>query len=400
MGAVSGCLLRWSGLCPSAAEVEKNRSRPAAADFLRVMATLLVGWFHIWQQSWVSPGRWEFLPRTGAVWVDVLVLLSAFCIFLPAANRLAEGKPLQGSPAGFYRRRAVRILPAYYASLLAALAIALAKGGWSKQLGVDLLLHLSLTQMATAQTYLHTQLNGVTWTLTVLALFYLVYPLLLQGMARCPVLTLAGLLAVQLGYSLWLLPRYATPWGEWYYAFCFNQFPAFCGVLAVGLAAAQAFAWLSRCKGLQTPVARLCFLGLGLAVLWGLLRLLRGMNSPRLQYNQLLYRMPLALLAAAVLVCLALGPQPPLGQIWGAAAKFSYSFYLWHQLLAVWLKYDLRLPPWVGNIPPNQQGDAVWAARYNALAWAAAILAAVAGTLLVERPFARWMTPKKTGKTG
>ena len=30
--------------------------RLAAADALRVAAVFLVGWFHIWQQSWLDPG--------------------------------------------------------------------------------------------------------------------------------------------------------------------------------------------------------------------------------------------------------------------------------------------------------------------------------------------------------
>ena len=67
-------------------------TRPAAADFVRVLAVFSVGWFHIWQQSWVGAGALEFWPRSGAVWVDVMILLSAFCLFLPAANDMAQGR--------------------------------------------------------------------------------------------------------------------------------------------------------------------------------------------------------------------------------------------------------------------------------------------------------------------
>ena len=140
------------------------------------------------------------------------------------------------------RRRAARLLPAYYASLLFSLVLALYRAGWSRTLGIDLAAHLTLTQQLFPQSYLATRLNGVTWTLTVFALFYLVFPLLAPLCVRRPLPTLGALCAVQLGYTLWALPQY----GSDAYSSLFNQFPAFCGVLAVGLAAALVFARLAR----------------------------------------------------------------------------------------------------------------------------------------------------------
>ena len=67
-----------------------DADRPAAADLLRVLAAWAVGAFHIWQQSWYSgaaPAHWL---RAGSVGVDWLVLLSAFCLFLPWANAAAS----------------------------------------------------------------------------------------------------------------------------------------------------------------------------------------------------------------------------------------------------------------------------------------------------------------------
>ena len=208
-----------------------DADRPAAADLLRVLAAWAVGAFHIWQQSWYSgaaPAHWL---RAGSVGVDWLVLLSAFCLFLPWANAAAQGRPLPLTrPAAFYRRRAARLLPAYYASLLFSLVLALYRAGWSRTLGIDLAAHLTLTQQLFPQSYLATRLNGVTWTLTVFALFYLVFPLLAPLCVRRPLPTLGALCAVQLGYTLWALPQY----GSDAYSSLFNQFPAFCGVLAVG----------------------------------------------------------------------------------------------------------------------------------------------------------------------
>lgn len=142
--------------------------RPASADFLRVLAAWAVGAFHIWQQSWYSRPAAEHWLRAGSVGVDFLVMLSAFCLFLPWANAAAQGRPLpQTRPAEFYRRRAARLLPAYYASLLFSLVLAVHRSGWSRALAVDLFTHLTLTQQLFPVCYIGTQLNAVSWTLTV-----------------------------------------------------------------------------------------------------------------------------------------------------------------------------------------------------------------------------------------
>ena len=65
-----------------------DADRPAAADLLRVVAAWAVATFHIWQQSWFSLGS-DHWQRAGSIGVDLLVMLSAFCLFLrcPAAAR-------------------------------------------------------------------------------------------------------------------------------------------------------------------------------------------------------------------------------------------------------------------------------------------------------------------------
>ena len=83
-----------------------DTDRPAAADFVRVLATWAVGAFHIWQQSWyggAAPAHWL---RAGSVGVDLLVMLSAFCLFLPWANAAVRNHPLPRiRPAEFFGSR-------------------------------------------------------------------------------------------------------------------------------------------------------------------------------------------------------------------------------------------------------------------------------------------------------
>lgn len=372
-----------------------DADRPAAADLLRVLAAWAVGAFHIWQQSWYSgaaPAHWL---RAGSIGVDLLVMLSAFCLFLPWANARQRGEPLPNCrPADFYRRRAARLLPAYYANLLASFLIALKRHGWSRALGLDLAAHLTLTQQLFPRSYIGTLLNGVTWTLTVFALFYLVFPLLAPLCAKHPLPTLGALCLVQAGYSQWALHQYGT--GE--YALLFNQFLAFCGVLAVGMAAALVFARLARGGWAQRLLPRAGCTVLGaLALVWLNAQLRTQAYAAEFQRYQLVNRMPLALAAAAMLVGFGLGLTPPrpvrCALAWLSA--LTYSFYLWHQMLAVFLKYDLHLPAWSGDTPPNQQGDTVWMQQAHALYWTAAIAVTLAAYYGVEKPIAKRLHGKK-----
>ena len=57
----------------------------------RVLMTLLVANFHIWQQSWLpqtvtllgSRISFDYITRTGYIFVDGLILLSGFLLFFP-----------------------------------------------------------------------------------------------------------------------------------------------------------------------------------------------------------------------------------------------------------------------------------------------------------------------------
>ena len=373
-----------------------DADRPAAADLLRVLAAWAVGAFHIWQQSWYSgaaPAHWM---RAGSVGVDWLVLLSAFCLFLPWANAAAQGRAPAADPPG-------GVLPpprcAAAARLLCQPAVQPCAGpaprhGWSRTLGIDLAAHLTLTQQLFPQSYLATRLNGVTWTLTVFALFYLVFPLLAPLCVKHPLPTLGALCAVQMGYTLWALPQY----GSDAYSSLFNQFPAFCGVLAVGLAAALVFARLARGGWTQRLLPRAGCTVLGaLALVWLNAQLRTQAYAAEFQRYQLVNRMPLALAAAAMLVCFGLGltlPRP-VRRVLSWLAALSYSFYLWHQMLAVFLKYDLHLPAWSGDTPPNQLGDTVWMRQAHALYWTAAIAVTLAAYYGVEKPIAKRLHGKK-----
>ena len=107
-------------------ETGKRTGRIPELDGLRVLMIFMVGWFHIWQQSWLEPsfeigGAWfslDHIVRSGYVWVDATILLSAFLMLLPMARRWAACEDSAFSARDFYLRKARRILPGYWFIIL------------------------------------------------------------------------------------------------------------------------------------------------------------------------------------------------------------------------------------------------------------------------------------------
>ena len=218
----------------------KNREMPDCAhvdvaDGFRAASALLVLWFHFWQQNWLRPEialpflapvglasiNLEWLPRSGYLFVDALLMLSGFCLFLPVARAVAEGRPDAGriDARDFYRRRVARILPSYL-FCLAVILIFCVLPDWpyaaAKDFWTDLLAHLTFTHSFFPASYLGTQLNGALWTLSIEAQFYLLFPLLARWFARAPLrawavmngISLASVAALALlrpDLGMWLL---------------------------------------------------------------------------------------------------------------------------------------------------------------------------------------------------
>ena len=95
-------------------------------DGVRAIAILIVVWFHFWQQSWLMPIIGDFnidwIPRNGALLVDMMILLSGFCLFLPHARSMVYGEQTPAAST-FYIKRAARIMPSYYLSVFGILLL-------------------------------------------------------------------------------------------------------------------------------------------------------------------------------------------------------------------------------------------------------------------------------------
>ena len=220
-----------------------------ALDGLRALMVFMVASFHIWQQSWLTPAfdlfgerlSADYLLRSGYMWVDGMLLLSGFLLYMPYALAREKGAP---SPAvwPFYKKRVLRIVPSFYlciAVMLAFVALPQHYYASSGDMAKDVLAHLTFTFPFSRATLHATPLNGALWTVAVEMQFYLFFPFLGRAFRRQPVLTY-GLMVL----CAFLFRHYAA--GLQDSSLLLNQMPAFLDVYANGFVAATCYVSLQK----------------------------------------------------------------------------------------------------------------------------------------------------------
>ena len=199
-------------------------------DGVRALAICIVAWYHIWQQSWLYPNLTVFgreisfdpLVRSGYIWVDMMILISGFCLYLPWA-RLSEGEKGQ-SPAAFYEKRLARVHPSYLLTIAVMLGVALATRAYGDNRSFmlrDVASHLTYTQMFAYDTYYATNLGGSLWTLALEMQLYLIFPLLARAFRRQPAATFAAMMGIALATRGYIAATYPDV------SLYFNQLPAY-----------------------------------------------------------------------------------------------------------------------------------------------------------------------------
>ena len=376
----------------------------AVADGLRALFIFIIGWYHIWQQSWLRPylsvGGFELslepLVRSGYMWVDGMLLLSGFLSFLPYARAMHDGSPLPGAKS-FYRRRVARILPAYLFCVWVVLFFdALPRGAYAqpKILWLDLISHLTFTQTFFTYSYFHTQLNVVLWTLAVEVQFYLIFPLLARAFVKRPKLTWFGMVAAAFLYRGYVA-LFVAENNIW-----INQLIAFMDIYALGFLCAWMYVALARSV---RPTAAMQILSTALCVvicvvLWQLvLRQVRVSGYEELRAMQMRNRFALGAALSMLVLCATWSVDALRGLLSCRVMRFlsgiSFQFYIWHQYLAV------KLRAW--GVPhsdfelPNQAGDKPWQWKYTLLCFGVALIAAIAATYLVERPMQKLILKRR-----
>lgn len=370
-------------------------------DGLRVLIILIVGWFHIWQQSWFSPYfsvgetyvSLDFLLRSGYMWVDGMLLLSGFLLYLPYTR---SGSKLPGA-VPFYKRRLVRILPSYLLCVAFFFAGACFEGRYGSVLDAvkDLAAHLTFTHTFFYFSYLGSPINGVLWTLAVEVQFYLLFPLLARCFKKKPVITYIVMAAAAFGY------RYYVGATKPDTSMWFNQLPAFLDVYANGFVAASVFAALRKALGERMDSkVKIFFTALTVVCVCLLMEIARAqagsVGYDAIRQGQMDRRFSFTAVLACLMICSAFSCTALrflLGnRVMRYLAAISFQFYMYHQWIAVKLK-ELKFIPSASETPWSAS-DHVWQVSFTVLSFVLAIILSTLITYLFEKPVARALRKK------
>lgn len=411
-------------------------------DGIRAISVVIVLVFHFWQQTWIFPiiktpflkfiglTQLNFTPivKVGYLFVDMMILISGFLLFLPVARNVILGEPLEKF-GKYFKKRAIRILPSYLFCIILLFVYELATGGfgdpiiWKDALR-DLFLHLTFMHTWTVKSYLSTKLDVVLWTLAIEVWFYILFPLFAMFIRRWKkesspwpgLIRAAALALVFVGVSYAYIYGYALNTGSAfaktvdgilksiksdirsdYLSMTINQLPAFMGVYAVGLIGS--FIYVFAAKYLKRRWwSGLIFTVLSIGFIWLMMLMINdcaSLEAEAAQKWQMTERLYLALVYMGFILTAAFSVKPYRflfsNKLMVFLAGISYNLYIWHQWLAVKLKYDWRIPSWTGTTPPNQLYGAdatAWKNKYAIMITVTAFLAAILATYLVERPAA------------
>lgn len=152
-------------------------------DGVRAFACLIVVWFHInvvphdmriWNLQLAVPQFFAAFLYFGRYGVTLFFVLSGFLLFMPFAKALLFGNTWP-SMRRFYLRRAFRILPAYYLSLI-LIVLLFEQRYLQPQHWQELGLFFAFLMDSTRATF--KQLNAPFWTLAIEWQYYMLLPLL------------------------------------------------------------------------------------------------------------------------------------------------------------------------------------------------------------------------------
>lgn len=392
-------------------------------DGLRGGCALLIAVFHTW--FWGAPAPLDgagvrALVAAGHLAVDYFFVLSGFVLFLP----VVRNRGAFGDVRAYAARRAVRILPAYYAALIVQAFVLLplltGESVWSGGALVVLGLHFFFLSYEVPSWWMRHfgysggmvgfGINGAFWSLTVEACYYVALPLIAVRYARRPLFGLLVGLVVALAWR-WLayhLPSLGESVGAQGVAGgslprLVRQLPGYAGHFALGMTAAYVFATLhakasrARAHGdggtALTPriSAVVALVGLAGVVLAMLLAGADQSDGPLTRYC---WDIAAAFAFALLLTGVALAPPGLQWPLSNPVARWlgdvSYGMYLWHTPLILAIAHALRVAR------PASNADFV---RLLALALPATVAAGWLSRRLIESPALGWVHVRLARRT-
>lgn len=365
----------------------------------RALMVLFVVNFHLWQQGWL-PQRLkifdlqislDYFTRSSYLFVDGMMLLTGFLLFLPYARQKRERISIL-SVKNFYLNRLIRIVPSYLFSVLLILfcfVIPQGRYGTVEGLVQDLLARLSFTFTFFPKFYMGSQLNGVLWTAVIEMQFYLIFPWIARLVQKKPALVLSCMAILGWIYRAVVYFTVADT------SMFINQMPAFLDVYALGMLGAMLYCRMrdamenaqTREKLLYKIAALLIFIASIIVVLQ-----LLGMQSKagmvghaELRLSQLSIRLPFSL---ALLISMLAAAYMPRAMQWLLSnrlmrflATISFNLYIWHQFIGVEIAK--------GWYPNTLHYDFQLQLSYIVLCYSLSILVAMAVTFGIEKPAAK-----------
>lgn len=379
-----------------------DRDHIGVLDGIRALAVLCVLWFHFWQQTWLMPvyqtpflkflGVTRIYPdafrRVGYLCVDMMLLLSAFVLYLPYAGNTFRKTPVDPIRL-FYKKRFARIVPSYLFAVVVMFIAAYAKGSYNGRPGFafkDLATHLTFTQMLFNDTYLFTATSAVTWTLCIEVAFYLIFPLLAKAFQSRPILIYATMVLCGTWFTNSIAPAIGEP------RIMVNRFLTFLPVFANGMLAAHlyvAYAVRIRHKAIPSMLGTVIAAAAACLIVHLFKDCTAAGSAGNQQIWQMKYRYVLSLAFTAFLFGMSVSAKPVRklldNRVLAAIAAVSYNLYLWHQWLIVWLCGKLGAKN--GSDIAGGGANLQWGVTVTALVIAFAVAAVL--TYGLEKPISK-----------
>ena len=335
----------------------------------------------------------QFPLGFGFAGVDIFFVLSGFLLSLPFAGSALGAGPPPALPR-YFRRRLLRVFPAYYAQLLILMLGGAWFVSWQAQSPGSFAAHLFMFFNIGWQPV--QPMVGVWWTLPVELGFYLLLPLLAVFMrpGRWGSLLLLGI-ALSVLYRGWAATHFGPRGGD--HAFlAASQLPGNLAEFLLGASAALLARYVEMHK-LRRPPAWALDLGFGagllLPALWLWLIVLPAGEGYWLgHWSMRMAPLALGLPLSLSVLCLYWGSRGGALLLANrpvyALGLVSYSLYLWH--FVVMQQLQKALGDGYGDLPHGVTFP---------LACAAVLLVATTSYFLAERPFYR-LKPWRLARSG
>lgn len=316
-----------------------------ALDGLRAVAALLVLAFHAWSivPTYVShgedPTRYPlWYAKTG---VHLFFVLSGFLLFLPYAQWIL-GLRARPDTLLFYKRRALRVVPAYWASLLIIVVLI------HPAAIQDILIHLVfLTNTNWTSVF---SINGVYWTMAIEVQFYALLPLIAWSIAalgrRIGVLRAIAAVIFMLTV-ISVLSSYVTHLGSVNllttpivssFLVQYAAMPYWLGVFGCGIVCSLIYTYITKVLPPHADVRASLPLSGNIAFGAGIVCLVLLSFVPALRtiwMQQLLFGVAYAGVLFGVLLGSPLLRRPFASRVLRFIGLTSYSFYIWHRAALV-----------------------------------------------------------------